>query len=119
MSAGTLASKLTGVDLGTIQELKVSGPMNTNDFEVIKQMTLLTKVDLSEATMEENKLPNYAFSCFANDVEQLMAYLIEVILPEGITEIGDGAFSYLYQLEKVNIPTSVERIGSEAFAHCI
>ena len=118
MSAGTLASKLTGVDLGTIQELKVSGPMNTNDFEVIKQMTLLTKVDLSEATMEENKLPNYAFSCFANDVEQLMAYLIEVILPEGITEIGDGAFSYLYQLEKVNIPTSVERIGSEAFAHC-
>lgn len=117
-SAGTLRSELSGVDLGTIQELKVSGPMNTNDFEVIKQMTLLTKVDLSEATMEENKLPNYAFSCFANDVEQLMAYLIEVILPEGITEIGDGAFSYLYQLEKVNIPTSVERIGSEAFAHC-
>ena len=40
-----------------------------------------------------------------------MAYLIEVILPEGITEIGDGAFSYLYQLEKVNIPTSVKKIG--------
>ncbi|MDY4756434.1 MAG: leucine-rich repeat protein [Parabacteroides sp.] len=117
-SAGTLAAELTGVDLGTIQDLKVTGPMNASDFEVIKQMTLLTKVDLSGTTMEENKLPDCAFSCFANDVEQLMAYLKEVILPEGITVIGNSAFSYLYQLEKVNIPTSVEEIGSEAFALC-
>lgn len=117
-SAGTLASKLTGVDLGTIQDLKVTGRMNASDFEVIKQMTLLTKVDLSGATMEENKLPDRAFSSYSNDVAQLMAYLKEVILPEGITEIGSSAFSYLYQLEKVSIPTTVERIGTYAFAQC-
>ena len=109
-SAGTLASKLTGVDLGTIQDLKISGPMNASDFEIIKQMTLLTKVNLSGATMEENRLPNDAF--------RNLSYLKEVNLPNSITVIGSEAFYYLTNLETVNLPTSLESIGSNAFDHC-
>lgn len=109
-SAGTLASKLTGVDLGTIQELTVTGPMNTNDFEVIKQMTLLTKVDLSGTTIEENKLPNDAFSG--------LSYLKEVKLPDNITEIGSSAFSGLSNLETVILPAKLTIIGRNAFQYC-
>ena len=109
-SAGTLASKLTGVDLSTIQELKVSGPMNASDFEVIKQMTLLTKVDLSEASMAEYKLPSEAFSG--------LSYLKEVNLPDNITEIGSNAFSNLPCLATVNMPSALVIINSYAFAYC-
>lgn len=109
-SAGTLASKLTGADLGTIQELTVTGPMNANDFEVIKQMTLLTKVDLSGVTMEGNKLPNNAF--------RYLSYLQTVILPNNLESIGNTAFHALTNLVSVNLPSQLKTIGSNAFQDC-
>ena len=111
-TAGSLGAKLTemGVTLNTIQELTVTGPMNASDFEVIKQMNLLTKVDLSGTTMEENRLPNSAFKD--------LSYLKEVKLTDEITVIGNYAFYYLTNLESVNLPTALESIGSNAFDHC-
>lgn len=111
-TAGSLGAKLTekGVTLNTIQELTVTGPMNASDFEVIKQMTLLTKVDLSEASMAEYKLPSEAFSG--------LSYLKEVKLPDNITEIGSNAFSNLPCLATVNMPSALVIINSYAFAYC-
>ncbi len=111
-TAGSLGAKLTdlGVTLNTIQELKVSGPMNSNDFEVIKQMTLLTKVDLSEASMAENKLPNDAF--------RYLSYLQNVILPDNLESIGNTAFHALTNLVSVNLPSQLKTIGSNAFQDC-
>lgn len=43
----------------------------------------------------------------------------EVILPEGITEIGDKAFCECTALEMVNFPTSLARIGDKAFGGCM
>lgn len=48
---------------------------------------------------------------YRNDLE-------EVILPEGIKEIDDGAFCKCENLSKVNIPDSTNRIGSRAFVEC-
>lgn len=111
-TAGSLGAKLTelGVTLNTIQELTITGPMNASDFEVIKQMTLLTKVNLSGATMEGNMLPNYAFSG--------LSYLKEVKLPNSITEIGENAFRELSNLTIVNLPVSLERVQQQAFYKC-
>ena len=111
-TAGSLGAKLPdlGVTLNTIQELKVSGPMNANDFEVIKQMTLLTKVDLSEASMAENKLPNDAF--------RYLSYLQNVILPDNLESIGNTAFHALTNLVSVNLPSQLKTIGSNAFQDC-
>lgn len=111
-TAGSLGSVLTekGVTLNTIQELTVTGPMNASDFEIIKQMTLLTKVDLGGASLEENKLPANAFSS--------LTYLQAASLPNSITEIGVAAFSLLSNLEIVNLPNNLERIGYEAFWNC-
>lgn len=42
----------------------------------------------------------------------------KVIINEGITEIGDQAFSDCQQLTQVEIPSSVTQIGSSAFLNC-
>lgn len=118
-AAGSLGAKLTelNIPLATILELRIIGPMNASDFEVIKQIELLQKADLSKATMEEDRLPNYAFSSDRYGAPELY-YLEEVILPNTIKEIGNSAFSILSALRKVNIPESVERIGDSAFSGC-
>ncbi len=41
-----------------------------------------------------------------------------IVIEEGITEIGDRAFSYFYALESVSLPDSLERIGVAAFDVC-
>lgn len=89
-AAGSLGAKLTelNIPLATILDLRIIGPMNASDFEVIKQIELLQKADLSKATMEEDRLPNYAFGG--------LRYLEDVILPNTIKEIGNSAFSGLY-----------------------
>lgn len=43
------------------------------------------------------------------------ADLTEVILPEGVEEIGRGAFKWCNQLEKVILPSTLKSIGSGAF----
>ena len=79
-AAGSLGAKLTelNIPLATILDLRIIGPMNASDFEVIKQIELLQKADLSKATMEEDRLPNYAFGG--------LRYLEDVILPNTIKE---------------------------------
>ena len=41
-----------------------------------------------------------------------------VVINEGITEIGDGAFIYSWNLEEIDLPTSLTRIGILALAGC-
>lgn len=42
----------------------------------------------------------------------------EVVLPDGITHIGDMAFNSCIELKKINIPKSIEYIGQSAFLQC-
>jgi len=44
--------------------------------------------------------------------------LIEVIIPDSVTTIGNGAFKECINLTSINIPDSVTTIGSEAFSGC-
>ena len=46
------------------------------------------------------------------------AKLSEVVIQDGVTEIGNNAFAYCTALASVTIPDSVTRIGSCAFHHC-
>lgn len=42
----------------------------------------------------------------------------DVMIPSGVTNIGDGAFDYCMGLMSVTIPNSVTRIGAQAFSRC-
>lgn len=41
-----------------------------------------------------------------------------VVIPEGVTAIGEYAFSWQTKMTSVTIPNSVETIGERAFLHC-
>ena len=42
----------------------------------------------------------------------------DVVIPEGVTEIGNKAFSSCLYLESIEIPNGVTTIGNEAFTFC-
>ena len=42
----------------------------------------------------------------------------EIIIPDGVTEIGDRAFGFCSELRKVYVPASVTKIGDMAFDGC-
>lgn len=44
--------------------------------------------------------------------------ITKVVVSDGITSIGDNAFSSLFNLEEISLPDSVESIGIAAFQNC-
>ena len=44
--------------------------------------------------------------------------MTDIVLPEGITNISNGAFNNCNRLESIVIPDSVTYIGDESFQHC-
>ena len=44
--------------------------------------------------------------------------LKEIIIPEGITELDDSAFSYCTSLRRITLPKSLIKIGDYAFHNC-
>ncbi len=114
--AGTLRTKLEELNLPTygVSDLTISGPMGTEDFNVIREMSVLRKIDLSKATFDNNILPEDAFQPIG---EYAISILEEVILPNTVKEIGYGAFQNLSTLRMVNMPKDLEQIGGSAFAY--
>ena len=94
-------------NLDRVHKLKVSGPMNNDDWKVLGELKALVSLDLSEA--KSNRVPNDVFSNKRS--------LTNVILPETLKEIGEGAFCGT-SLESVVIPNSVTALGYKAFAEC-
>ena len=68
-------------------------------------------LNLSEYEVKEGTIA-IANNAFLNNAQNLT----KITLPEGLKLIGDKAFSSLYKLESVNIPSSVDTIGYNAFA---
>lgn len=64
--------------------------------------------------------------CFSTMAERISAAnrelrktIKKITVPEGITEIGDGAFFMCSELEYVKLPDSITEIGEYAFRGCI
>lgn len=87
-----------------VKSLKVKGEMNADDWEKVKMMTYLYKLDLSEAIVTE--VPKEQFKNHG--------FLYDVILPEGLRAIGNNAF-YCTPLHTINFPASLDNIGHDAF----
>ena len=45
--------------------------------------------------------------------------IVNVIIEDGVTNIGSSAFSYCRSLTLITIPDSVTSIGSSAFSYCL
>ena len=105
-NAGALGREiLYKVDkLQDVELLKINGPFNDDDWNVISQLSNVHAIDMSNAQIVS--IPYSAFSDNTN--------LNTVIFPEGLKTIGSGAFrntnAYRY-----TIPSSVETISSSAW----
>lgn len=73
-------------------------------------------LDLSEY---EGKIKTIEAGAFSKvEIESGITPLSSIVLPKGITTIGDDAFSYNTTLTSIKIPNTVTTIGKRAFQGC-
>ena len=136
--AGTLFVKIQEQieelgELYDVGELTVNGPLNIDDYNVIRnQLTNLTMLDLGNTTIEDHwnlSLSDLALLQKVVLPQGLTAWdswagltncvsLTEVVLPPNLTNIGDNCFCGCTKLASINIPQTVTTIGSSAFSGC-
>lgn len=92
--------------------------MITNYKGFDKEITVPAKIGKIPVTA----IGTYAFSPFGSRMTGAESThrknITEIILPEGITTIGDYAFFKCFALESVTIPEGVKEIGGMAFMFC-
>ena len=123
---GTLASAL-GDDINEIDSLVVRGPINAEDFHTIWSSSFyggLTVANLEYAQIAGNRIPKNAFWYQSEQYTPGSEYidcipLRRIILPEGLVEIGERAFSYAIHLESINIPSKLQKLGIYCFSDCM
>ncbi len=80
-------------------------------------VTAVTESFASCTALEQVTLPSTLESIGGNAFEGLQG-LAEIVIPEGVTEIGDYAFRGCTGLEKITLPTTLKTLGVQAFAGC-
>lgn len=146
-TAGTLRDKIGYSEKFSITHLKVSGPINTNDIQYIREMAgcyydtngtksngSLHHLDLRDASYSvggpaidvygQNGYKGYIY-IYAQENAVNPVYLFSyldglqtVILPNNEKEIGDNMFYGCVNMKSIEIPSSVQSIRSYAFFGC-
>ncbi|MBQ2299952.1 MAG: M60 family metallopeptidase, partial [Bacteroidaceae bacterium] len=119
--AGTLSSLLTTTDT----ELKVTGVINGTDIKFIRELVTagtVTRLDWSGVKIVAGGEAYFeSFKTEDNVIGEKMftecSNLQSIVLPSTLSSILSNAFSRT-GLKQVDIPNSVTRIGSDAFAYC-
>ncbi len=112
-SYGSLKAIL-GDDAYTIDSLIIKGSIDATDLAYIKDCLMngkLTSVNMSDASIKDNKIPENAFSGIPNYLP-----LLYIDLPDGITEIGENAFAATL-LHAIDIPETVRTLGETCFGY--
>ncbi len=121
--AGELAA-LLGDNINMVDSLVVTGPINDDDIYTMwsaSRYGYLSVLDLKGATMEGGRLPDNAFFRYKEQVVDDRIYvpcLRKIILPDGLTAIGETAFYFCIYLEEVVFPESLTELGEACFASC-
>lgn len=113
VESGNLAKILTINDMSNITSLVLTGSLNSQDFDVFKNMPKLERLDLKKIEIkkyksnEDNHLPSGAF--------YFNSRIKEIILPQETNSIGISSFAYCSGLKSIIIPQSVNIINKSAF----
>ena len=111
-TAGQLSRSIfnqTRKNLNNITGMIVHGTLNADDLEKINSnMTSLLHLDISDTDVTE--IPANAFKDKTT--------MLSIKLPNGLTTIGDYAFSGTYLSEELVLPETLETIGNYAFEYC-
>lgn len=142
--AGTLDACITaaGKDLEKVRNLKLTGEINSRDFEVMNyKMLSLASLNLQEVEItsgeahEANCIPNYAFASNSKLLRIILPDKLEkigyeafidcsnitgsLIIPEGVVEIGHMAFRSCQSMTgSLSLPSTLKKIDYQAFIGC-
>ena len=114
IKAGELAKAIGNrSDLTSI--IVTSGTLNKADWDAIKQSkSLLVTIDLEGATYEGDDKDKWVYK-----IDSTMDGILETVkLPQGITALGEKAFSGCKVLTTVTLPETLTSIGNYAFNAC-
>ena len=120
---GDLADAL-GNNIYNVDSLVVRGTVDAADIRTLWDASFkgrLSVINLENAEIENGIVPEDAFW---HQKEQLdpsgefinTIHLRRIILPDGVKRIEEGAFAYCINLEEINIPSSLQYLGSYAFS---
>lgn len=124
--AGQIASSSDWITtaIGGGKKLEIVGPMNEDDFAVIRSyMEQHNKDEGAELNIDISKtgLTALPTDAFANKDQSIGTgyhannILRSVVLPEGLVSIGDYAFHFCDNLTRIDLPASLKSIGKQAF----
>lgn len=140
--AGTLKECITAAnkDYTQLQNLKITGEINAEDFYFMRdEMSRLQSLNLKEVKIKasgykENEIPDEAMKekntllrivlpdrlvrIGSNAFSGCKSLLGSMFIPEGVKEIGKGAFYWCNSLNSLTLSSTLETIGSSAFMYC-
>lgn len=152
--AGTLKDKINSNRKYMITNLKLTGKLNNDDFEFIREMAGCYKEDGSKYdghlqyldlgkvelisnykmfnaygnleddhygtyrySQDERPTP-YSVSVSYTTISGVFAYLYDlksIVIPEGVTYIGERTFQCCHNLSSLTLPSTLDSIGCDAF----
>ena len=111
---------LTTESMGTIFE---PSQMTSNDYEFVMSLGPQTSTSggitytYDSRTYELKITGNGAMQNYSSGNQPWKDYYIKkVTVEEGVTTIGDNAFYNMIQIEEIDLPNSLQKIGKQAFA---
>lgn len=121
--SGTLINLINTNDIEAVDYLKLQGEINGTDLKVLSKMSNLKYLDLSEVKIVEGGVPYYEnYKSMTNIIGDYflkdMFNLQKINLPNTITKIGKNAFQGCSNLRKISIPSQVMTIDDGAFSGC-
>lgn len=121
--AGGLINKIDISKIEEIDSLTISGDLNGTDILVIRKMSNLRYLNMTNANIvnggqsyyddyitSENEIGDYFFSDKTN--------FISICLPASITKIRTSAFEGCSNLESIMLGNKLKEIGEKAFYNC-
>lgn len=124
-SHGGDLAKLLGDNIYKVDSLVIRGTVDDVDFYTLWDASFngrLSVINLENAEVENGIIPEDAFWRSEQlNIEEgyiTLIHLRRIILPNGIKRIEESAFSYVVNLEDINIPSELQYIGPSAFEQC-
>lgn len=77
-----------------------------------------TDLVIPEKSPDEDIVTSIGSKAFHRDENEANSKITSVTLPKTVVQIGDEAFSYLHNINKVNFNDGLQKIGENAFYGC-
>ena len=124
-------TKLTSINISQLSTatLDLSGHVSLTELKLtsstLTELDLSRNTELSDIRLSCSSLKKITFAdktriteITSSNFSGCSSSLEEIILPDGITSIGDNSFKSFKNLSSIDLPQSLRSIGGSAFSYC-